>query len=487
MTIYSIVKGTEAWYTKEKGPFWGKRLCKEGTFMYCRHCGKKLPEDSNFCPGCGTPCSAPLPPEEENITPPVKLEEQDPPEQKKEKKKITFPQGPKRPSIKMSGKKKFLPLVVLCGVVVLAVVVMFAMPMKTVKCPDPYYYLGISTEEKLRPWEYEGDYNYDFDSSYPSNISNETAWEAVRLYGIILEDYGAEVKALDKSNISDRYLVEADFGSTSLIGGTRRRLTVTYYLSEKQWFIDNDLGKWDFVSKGDPLVTTQQKENTEKQQTSSQTKTSSSSTTMPDFGEFTNNNAKLQKTTEKDGYTEYYYLWNYNSKALEEYLELLKENNFKLRMAKEFSTQKTTWNVFDYTGSGDVETFDVEMVSGSDGEEMSLFVLENHKETDNAALRIYVGKGLKYQDTGIRTAQKLTPYQKKSSDSSDSSSDSSYTFRSAAERNCITCSGTGKCRQCGGSGRVSKWVAGTREYVEQNCIQCLGSGKCYDCRGTGQK
>ena len=23
--------------------------------MYCRHCGKQIPEDSEFCPGCGKP------------------------------------------------------------------------------------------------------------------------------------------------------------------------------------------------------------------------------------------------------------------------------------------------------------------------------------------------------------------------------------------------------------------------------------------------
>lgn len=51
-------------------------------------------------------------------------------------------------------------------------------------------------------------------------------------------------------------------------------------------------------------------------------------------------------------------------------------------------------------------------------------------------------------------------------------------------KDCSACTG-GNCRHCGGSGKESNWVAGTREYLIQDCRFCLGSGNCSDCNGRG--
>lgn len=75
-----------------------------------------------------------------------------------------------------------------------------------------------------------------------------------------------------------------------------------------------------------------------------------------------------------------------------------------------------------------------------------------------------------------------------SSDSSSNGSSGSSTKHDwSFSSQCISCSGSGTCRQCGGTGYVYETLPGTTERVQVNCTSCYSPGKCRDCGGTGRR
>ncbi len=64
----------------------------------------------------------------------------------------------------------------------------------------------------------------------------------------------------------------------------------------------------------------------------------------------------------------------------------------------------------------------------------------------------------------------------------DQSSSGSGSDPSASR--CSGCSGSGSCRECGGSGRVSEWMGD--QYMNLTCTRCSGSGNCSQCGGSGK-
>jgi len=55
------------------------------------------------------------------------------------------------------------------------------------------------------------------------------------------------------------------------------------------------------------------------------------------------------------------------------------------------------------------------------------------------------------------------------------------------KEDCSWCRGSGRCRDCGGSGRTLNPLAGTGKWIEQDCRSCSGSGNCRVCHGTGKE
>ncbi len=51
-------------------------------------------------------------------------------------------------------------------------------------------------------------------------------------------------------------------------------------------------------------------------------------------------------------------------------------------------------------------------------------------------------------------------------------------------KDCISCSGSGNCSNCGGSGQKNEWTG--REYMYLNCTFCGGTGRCSFCYGSGK-
>lgn len=51
---------------------------------------------------------------------------------------------------------------------------------------------------------------------------------------------------------------------------------------------------------------------------------------------------------------------------------------------------------------------------------------------------------------------------------------------------CAACDGSGRCRDCGGSGKVENYFAAESRFIVQDCLTCLGSGNSKWCYGTGK-
>lgn len=57
--------------------------------------------------------------------------------------------------------------------------------------------------------------------------------------------------------------------------------------------------------------------------------------------------------------------------------------------------------------------------------------------------------------------------------------------RSGGGNICVACNGTGKCRDCGGSGFKNNWNGVLQQYEYGQCGSCLSSGNCNQCGGRG--
>lgn len=195
---------------------------------------------------------------------------------------------------------------------------------------------------------------------------------------------------------------------------------------------------------------------------------------LPNFEAFTNGRASKEEVTEFSNYTKHVYFWNYNQKALNEYIALLQSDyGFTLRL--EDVDENTGDFVFDYTGPGSVDTFEEDFNSIKYNDKCALVIWDLHYSTSGAELHIEFGDGLNYIDTGDRTTRELTPYNDGNGSDSGSSSAS----------DCWYCGGDGVCPTCGGNGYVNNWVVGTREHLNQNCTDCYSPGKCRICGGSG--
>lgn len=202
--------------------------------------------------------------------------------------------------------------------------------------------------------------------------------------------------------------------------------------------------------------------------------------TLPDIQSFSGDCLSLERETVYSDYTEHYYLFKYNGKFIDEYVALLQDDyNFKLRDYYEITSIGSEHFVFDYKGSGDVGTFDME-IRNVDSSNMALCIWVLHILPDETEMHIYWADGLNYTDTGERTSQHLERFEHAGSSGGSTGS---------GETRCSACSGSGRCVNCGGTGRVRRWLAGTNEWVEQKCTMCqpAGSGKCAFCGGDGVK
>lgn len=155
-------------------------------------------------------------------------------------------------------------------------------------------------------------------------------------------------------------------------------------------------------------------------------------------------------------------------RAFEEYAKLLQDERFELKM-----TLDDDWKMlFDYRGSAEIGK-----IKDSAGNGYYTVKLINFQEYGEL-IEITVSMDVELKDTGDVPA---TPYRTIGPEKSAGSTASS------GKDDCMFCQGSGKCSECGGSGRVRNWVSGTREYVVQNCRSCSSTGQCFWCGGSGEE
>ena len=191
---------------------------------------------------------------------------------------------------------------------------------------------------------------------------------------------------------------------------------------------------------------------------------------VPDFAAFTNQCALLKDTREFGNSTEYFYFWDYEEEALEEYISLL-VNTYGFTVEDEYHyPDLSDYYAFDYAEAS-LSAVSPDWFKMEDGH---VLYIRNLHAPNESEFTIRISEDIHYVDTGDRTTCELEP-QKSGGGSASSGSSGS----------CLTCSGSGTCAACGGTGKVREWLPGTREYVEVECTQCYRSGQCRDCNGTG--
>lgn len=326
----------------------------------------------------------------------------------------------------------------------------------TLTIPGPESYLDVAgTQIGENQWQYEA-------SWYIANAMGRYIWMLSNDYGFAIQSMpGDGDKGLLYGETADTYIDIACIDNIAIVS----------------------------VSPDITLVHGTVPESTSSGSSSGSTVTASSKdAVVPEFVAFSNNCAVAESSTEYAEYTRYLYKWNYNEKAINEYMDLLK-NAYHFTVRGHNGTEN--WDVysFDYTGEGDVGTFSLakDNSSGLKKEyrtDISLYLDIYHYGPTSCTLYISVADGLTVTDTDDRTTRNLTRYEPSSSSGSSSSSSSSSsgsTSGSSGVLDCLTCRGSGRCTKCGGSGYVSFGGA------KASCSSCHQSGRCSSCGGSGKR
>lgn len=462
--------------------------------MYCDQCGRPLSPRAKYCPHCGAPRSG-------------------------EHSPLAAP----RPARKK--KKRPLKPILLCIAVLAAVVLLlelFSSGRRT-ECPDPVTFFSLSEiEDNVLHANGSG---YLFGTGFSNTMSDETAWQAMTQYQLMLErECGAEVTLEKREQPYDHYRFTADFGRVSLFNNSRRDLIIVFHGG--YWYFDYG---WDYgylryipteayaftpAARTEPSVEMQtpvqtqppteaeppeqtqppaQTQPPEETQAPAQTQPpketepettargSYDSPVVPDFCAFCNDCAFENSVTEYIDHTKYIYFWNYNAKAQAEYIALLEDYGFALRDS--VLSENSDLYSFDYTGPGTMGTFDSDFgmkMKDASRQDIALYLWSCHYGSTGGEIHIWIADGAQPADTGERTTRKLTPRE----DSSGSSGSISFSDSENSDKgvlDCLTCRGSGDCTRCGGSGYVS--FGGARA----SCSSCHQSGDCSSCGGSGKR
>lgn len=177
------------------------------------------------------------------------------------------------------------------------------------------------------------------------------------------------------------------------------------------------------------------------------------------------------------------YAFDRNDKFRDEYLELLETYGFKLRDKNEYKGKFYYRNdyVYDYVGKAEgCGIFDAD-TSEVDNAGVAIFIY-----CYGGSITIRYADGFAYVDTGDRTSQKVKAQGVIGSSPGDSGSDEDYSPNVAgfAKQDCLTCGGSGKCPDCGGSGYL--YSSASRKN-DRDCSKCRASGRCPSCGGSGKR
>ena len=185
---------------------------------------------------------------------------------------------------------------------------------------------------------------------------------------------------------------------------------------------------------------------------------------LPDLQAFSNDKLYVNSTYEYDSYTQIVYLAKSPEKArkmFKEYADLLQEKyDLSIRKANEKGGDYS----FDYTGSATVSTFDCDKLKNSN--DVSVFI----RSFNGREFHIWYANGFDYTDTGDRTTQELTKYEKKTSGGGSSSG---TPCGSCTNGDCSTCRGTGHIR---GFAKTGQALSDCPNCANGDCSRCGGDG-----------
>lgn len=200
---------------------------------------------------------------------------------------------------------------------------------------------------------------------------------------------------------------------------------------------------------------------------------------LPDLQSFSNNCLEMGDTAVYEDYTMVYCWSSTNVKFVTEYIELLESYGFVQRDSHDGGAGVHI--TFDYTGSGDVGTFDMSK-HYLDGDGIALY-LYYYALSSNTEFHIAYADGLTVADTGDRTTQTLTPMSGAAGGSSGGDIGGGSSSNSSV-KDCSFCDGTGECAECGGSGYL---YSSASDKEDRNCWKCNNTGICTYCNGTGKQ
>lgn len=532
----------------------GKRK-SEGLSMFCRYCGKELPDDARFCRYCGKQVAGespqPAPPQPQPVAQPQPAA---PPQPVAQQPAVqpTPPQQPISPGFYPAAPQQPVPPrfspappqpgffqkygKVLIGCVgVLALVILVASIASTAgrstpagsysssfsgtreekqedkprddtqsiaasvlpKVPDPARYFAPWDPDAAKLSKDATDYTVSVE--FPSHAE---AADALNGYLDLLEDSGFAITGEEEEGDSLLVFCNGPEGTRTVsrfgYSAEPASLALTYHRGAYILMVhysalltpDSATPKAEVSSSGKSEASdsetktgtkteskTETKTETKKKPETSSGKIDSSNVQVPDFGAFSGidlepaKEKKLLTATQKD------YFFQTNEKVIEEYIKLLTEKyNFKVRKDSD-SVSRTV--MLDYTGTGSVSTFEARKEKG-----VSVYLWIYL--TPSTEFHITYGDGLEYVDNGDRTTQTVKR-DESSGGSGGSSGDSGSRDKNIpefAQQDCTACDGSGKCKECGGSGYLHSRAS---DKEDRNCWKCNTTGKCRTCGGSGKR
>lgn len=205
----------------------------------------------------------------------------------------------------------------------------------------------------------------------------------------------------------------------------------------------------------------------------------------PDLQAFSGGKLAVLDESVGVGHTEVTYAADWNKKFLKEYVTLLREEyGFERREYRYDEEQDSYLYSFDFTGSADVGTF-LGVSELNNPAEISFSVWAVFAEDNWCEIRVAYADGIRYEDTGDRTAQEMDDLSETTEESFKKGSWFQYLMEGRLEDYCFTCRGSGKlpCTRCGGAGGAYGTESDAPDGRWAECGLCGGTGRidCPDC------
>lgn len=173
--------------------------------------------------------------------------------------------------------------------------------------------------------------------------------------------------------------------------------------------------------------------------------------------------------------------------AVEEYLALLEEPRYQLRLGQQWEddytkTSAQLFKIYSYTYTGGKMGL---VRDWKDREGNLLISVKYDSGQENILLTLRYKKSFSFEDSGSQAGTLPRDLSGNSGGSSGGVGGDGVTIPEFAKKDCSICDGTGKCTYCGGDGYLHSRAS---DKEDRNCTHCRNhDGKCTYCDGTGKQ